>query len=135
MALPTDEQERLKMIFDALEACARDDESNPVEIQVVGFASSAPVDQPDLKDSDQANLDIANERAKRVERLLQSFREKSPNADRISIHLHEWSSHDEMVEARDRQFRDYEEVHRNAAAQFINRRVEIRLISAGSATQ
>jgi hypothetical protein len=91
----------LKNLADALLACAVADD--PVSVSVQGFASSSGFKGKDDEESDAANLELANTRARVVGKMLAEqvsrlARDARPPSDamRVSVKVKPWTSLAEM---------------------------------------
>jgi hypothetical protein len=111
------QKRELAALREALAACSADD--GALLVQVRGYASSAPfmVDSVIADNSDEMNLQVANERAEAIVQILK--------ADKSSLNVESapWKTFSEMVDARS--FNDHEGDGRSSMREFLNRRVEI----------
>lgn len=93
-------------------------ECQTLKLRLTGFASSAPF----VNDSEQRNLSLANSRALTVQRLL------APQIQFDSFSHRAWQTYSDLD--AERSFRDKRRAARiEDAAEFLNRRVTIELLS------
>ena len=129
---------RVNEIVALLENCVGEARPYPVEIQVVGFASSKEFGSPEtddaIKASNDLNVDLANERTRKTVDAINARLTTVGLKEKIWVAAHEnWRDYVDMVSARPVLDR-FVKAQRTELENW-TRRVDVRVLRAGTCTR
>ena len=128
---------RHKTILDelliSLRPCAGEKESEKVVLEIFGFASSAAFEGLPNDESNEWNRHASNRRGKSAKKYLDTV-SKNPNGkayfgELLDVKFEPWKTYEEMVGRRP--YFDQPLGKEKRQAERLNRRIEVKLISAG----